>query len=402
RNPLTLQRLVELVREYFTRHPLPAPDGRGAVRAGEVTLLDDTRAARALRTADRALETAERALPALPGGARSRGWQRDLHRRRREVSMLRRFRDLYGAYGAAEVVHDDTATLALDRSAPPGAGCDTAVIDWADYLLEVHCPAVTAPFRTPAEPRRVVKRPLDLDRRADVVAVFDLDGTIVASDVVEAYLWARLLDAPPRDWPGALWPVLRDAPRYLRADHHDRGRFLRDFARRYAGAREDELRVLAAERLGDVLLRRAWPQAIRRIRRHRAAGHRTLLLTGTVDVFTEPLRTLFDEIVASRLRVVDGRCTGHYDRPPLIGEARAAWLRQWARAASVDLSASWAYGDHYSDRPVLELVGNPVAVNPDARLHRYARRRRWTVEEWDRDVTGPVPALLDAVLEEAR
>ncbi|TDC71438.1 HAD-IB family hydrolase [Actinomadura sp. GC306] len=410
RNPLTLQRLVELVQGYFAEHPLPGTDGRGAIRPRDVTLLSDGRAEKVLGTAERAMDLAERALLMLPSGERTRGWQRTLHKQGREVRALRRFRDLYGAYGAAEVVYADTATLALDRELPDGAGCDSAVIDWDHYLREVHCPAVTGAFRL-APPHRPEPRPalavrpaapaVRFEERRDVAAVFDLDGTIVASDVVEAHLWARLLDVPVRSWPGTLLPVLRSAPRYLRMEHRDRGEFLREFVRRYEGANEARLRALARERLADVLLRRAWPQAIRRIRSHRAAGHRTVLLTGTVDVFVEPLRTLFDDVLAARLRVVDGHFTGHFEHPPLIGEARAAWLRAWAREEGVDLAGSWAYGDHYSDRPVLEQVGNPVAVNPDPRLYRHAKRERWTIADWDGD-TGAVATLLDTALEEAR
>lgn len=411
RNPLTLQRLVELVQGYFAEHPLPGTDGRGAIRPRDLTLLSEGRAERMLGTAERAMDFAEKALLMLPSGERTRGWQRNLHKQGREVRMLRRYRDLYGAYGAAEVVYADSATLALDRSLPDDAGCDSAVIDWKHYLRDVHCPAVTAAFRAVPEPVREPRPaltagrpappPVQLEERRDVAAVFDLDGTIVASDVVEAHLWARLLDVPLKSWPGTLLPVLRKAPHYLRTEHRDRGEFLREFVRRYEGANEAELRALARDRLSDVLLRRAWPQAIRRIRGHRAAGHRTVLLTGTVDVFVEPLRTLFDDVLAARLRVVDGRCTGHFEQPPLIGEARAAWLRSWARDEGVDLAGSWAYGDHYSDRPVLEQVGHPVAVNPDARLYRHAKRQRWAIADWDGD-SGAMSSLLDAALEEAR
>ncbi|RKS79064.1 HAD superfamily hydrolase (TIGR01490 family) [Actinomadura pelletieri DSM 43383] len=411
RNPLTLQRLVELVKEYFSQHPLPAADGRGAIRPRELKLLSEGRAEQMLGTAERAMEMAEKALLMLPSGDRTRGWQRNLYKQGREVRLLRRYRDLYGAYGAAEVVYADSGTQSLSASLPDDAGCDSAVIDWAYYLRDVHCPAVTAAFRLiqqpVKEPRPVLtagpppRPPVKFEERRDVVAVFDFDGTIVASDVVEAHLWARLLDVPLKSWPGTLAPVLRKVPHYLRTEHRDRGEFLREFVQRYEGANEEELRALARDRLSDVLLRRAWPQAIRRIRRHREAGHRTILLTGTLDVFVEPLRTLFDDILAARLRVVDGRCTGTFEQPPLIGEARGAWLRAWAGEEGVDLTGSWAYGDHYSDRPVLEQVGNPVAVNPDARLYRHAKKQRWTIADWDGDA-GAVSTLLDAALEEAR
>ena len=59
------------------------------------------------------------------------------------------------------------------------------------------------------------------------------------------------------------------------------------------------------------------------------------------------------------------------------GKARA--LRELAAAEGIDLAASWAYSDSESDLPMLRLVGNPVAVNPDTELGRIARAEGWEV-----------------------
>ena len=125
-----------------------------------------------------------------------------------------------------------------------------------------------------------------------------------------------------------------------------------------------------------------WPAAVRRIRDHRAAGHRTVLLTGAIRPLTRPFAPLFDEIVAADLAVADGRCTGHLAQPPLVGESRASWLQSYAERCGVDLAASYAYADSASDLPLLRAVGHPVAVNPDLTLTRAARRGKWPVEEW--------------------
>lgn len=400
RNPLTFRRFYELVRDYFERYPLPDPEGRGTVKAPQWNFPGAARLEFALRGAERAAGAAEEALLRLPGSERTRDWQRRLHRRQRDLDFLRRYSDLYGAYVEIEVIYTDDRTLALHRALPPGeqahAGFDSAVVDWAHYIEEVHCPTVTSLVR--GAPGRQAARPeAPLPDDPDIAAVFDLEGTVLASNMVETYLCLRLLDAPPAQWPGELLSLARSLPGYLRADRRDRGEFLRRFLRRYEGADEAELRRLVQERLGDLLLRRSSPQAIRRVRRHRDAGHRTVLVTGTVDVLVEPLRDLFDEVVASRLHVVDGCCTGYLDRPPVIGEARAAWVRRWAEDAGVQLPRSWAYGDDYSDRPLLELVGNPVAVNPDSRLYRHAKRRRWPVEQWDAHVRGAGSALAETM-----
>ena len=132
-----------------------------------------------------------------------------------------------------------------------------------------------------------------------------------------------------------------------------------------------------------------WPAAIRRVRDHRAAGHRTVLITGAIRPLTRPLAPLFDEIAAADLAVVDGECNGHLARPPLVGENRATWLHAYATRNGADLSKSYAYADSASDLPMLRAVGHPVAVSPDLAVTRAARRGRWPVEDWR---TGrPVP-----------
>ena len=87
-------------------------------------------------------------------------------------------------------------------------------------------------------------------------------------------------------------------------------------------------------------------------------------------------------MVAAKLEVRDGRYTGYLAEPPLVGEARGAWLRRYAQLQGIDLKHSYAYADSHSDLALLRAVGNPVAVSPDAALLRVAKRRRWPIEEW--------------------
>jgi HAD superfamily hydrolase (TIGR01490 family) len=403
RNPLTFRAMYDNVREYFTAHPMP-DGGRGQIKVPSWEFPGARRVERMLRTGERALSVAQRALLSAPATPRTRRWQGDLHREQGRLEFLRRYADLYGVYTEAEVIYTDARLLALHRALPaerqPEWGFDPAAIDWPHYLQEVHCPAITATMRRATAGRRsgggalppVVESP-----DGTVVAVFDLEGTVVASNVIEAYLWARLSDLPRTDWPAELADLVRRLPRYLAAERRDRAEFLRTFVRRYAGAEEAALHRLVRDRLGDALLRRSRPQAIRQVRKHRAAGHRTVLITGTIDVLVEPLSGLFDEVVASRLHVRDGVYSGFLDAPPLVGEARAAWLRRYAETASVDLARSYAYGDSYSDRPLLEAVGHPVAVNPDPHLYRHARSRSWPVAEWTAHTLAATDALVETL-----
>jgi HAD superfamily hydrolase (TIGR01490 family) len=386
RNPLLFRELFEIVRDYFRKHPFTR---RGL---GEVTVPDWPFAGAAkvesrLRRGEKLAGLAGKALAYAPRSDRIRGVSADLDRLDSRLAFLRRYADLYRSYTKAELVYVDDATAALhaslDEADQADFGIDPACFDWTYYLQEVHCPAVTTALRVPRGPSQKRRASHDLAGGPETLAVFDLDGTIVASTVVESYLWLRLADVNPALRARELAAVARSLPGYLRAERRDRGHLIRAVYARYAGADPDELARLVDEAAGDILLRRVKAAAIRRVREHREAGHRTVLLTGAVDLITRPLRPLFDEVVAATLAVgPDGRLTGRLTSAPLVGDARAAWLDHYAPRVGADLAASWAYADSLSDLPMLRAVGNPVVVNPDLALYKLARRFGWPVEEW--------------------
>jgi alcohol-forming fatty acyl-CoA reductase len=395
RNPLPYRRLYELVRDYFTAHPLPESD-RGEIKVPEWQFPGRARVERMLRTGERALDVADKAVSRLPRSTRTRELLTTVHRNRRKLDFMRRYADLYGAYAEAEVVYTDDEVLALHRGLPPDEqarfGFDAAAVDWRHYLVDVHCPSITASMRAVGR-RPPARRSAVRASETPALAVFDLEGTIVASNVVESYVWLRLAELPVSSWPGELAGVARALPRYLATDRQDRAAFLRAFYRRYEGASVEGLQRLVDDHVAEMILRRLVPAAVRRVRAHRAAGHRTVLITGAMEPLVAPLRPLFDTVSATRLATRDGHYTGYLEQAPLVGEARATWLRTLAAAEALDLSASYGYGDSHSDLPMLQAVGNPVAVNPDAGLYRRARRHGWPVEEWPAAATAAKVAV---------
>ncbi len=94
-----------------------------------------------------------------------------------------------------------------------------------------------------------------------------------------------------------------------------------------------------------------------------------------------------------------GRCTGYLKRPPLVGEARAAWLRRYASLTGADLSVAYGYADSHSDLPMLQAVGRPTVVRPDVTLFREARKARWPIEDWR--TSSRVPRLQLPVIDTA-
>jgi phosphoserine phosphatase len=80
--------------------------------------------------------------------------------------------------------------------------------------------------------------------------------------------------------------------------------------------------------------------------------------------------------------IEDGAYTGRLVGDILHGPAKAVAVEELAARQGLDLARCWAYSDSYNDVPLLTLVGNPVAINPDARLRRHAREKNWPVYDF--------------------
>ena len=173
-----------------------------------------------------------------------------------------------------------------------------------------------------------------------------------------------------------------EAPSMLAMDRRDRTDFLRNFYRKYEGAPVLQIDEDSLEMFNEFILTKSFPAAIRRVREHRALGHRTLLITGALDFVVQPLKPLFDEILAPSLEIKGNKYSGRMTHVPPIGETRAASLRTYADENNLDLKESIAYADSTSDLPMLEAVGFPVAVNPETKLATLARRRGWLIENF--------------------
>jgi HAD superfamily hydrolase (TIGR01490 family) len=239
--------------------------------------------------------------------------------------------------------------------------------------------------------------------KARHLAAFDLENTLIASNVVESYSWLATHRIPNDDRVRYVLKALREAPSLLALDRKDRGDFLRFFYRRYEGAPVDRINEDSVELFSQLILTKSFPAGIRRIREHRAVGHRTVLITGALDFVVRPLAPLFDEIIAASMSVrSDGTYTGELTAVPPTGETRAQLLNDYCAAEGLDPAEAVAYADSTSDLPLLEAVGFPVAVNPETRLAAIARKRGWLVEHWSKAPGGPRPLLPISLARSAR
>lgn len=394
RNPITFRTLYELVRQYFIDNPFET-DGRGTPIAHEWDFPGAAAVERLLATSEKATAVAARALTFAPRSAAVRRTGTQLAKQAKQLAFLRRYLDLYNEYGQSELHFVDDNTLRLHHELHPddvdAFAFDSAVYDWHTYLVEVHCPAVTEPVRRldRARRRRGTKASTFRDLstlsgdQSKVLAAFDLDGTVLATNVIETYLWTRLSERGLLGRLGEVGSILSSLPGYLHAERRDRGTFLRAFYRRYAGADVAELERAVDEELTNHILERVSAEAIRRIKEHRAAGHRTILLTGAIRPLTRPIAPLFDVVIAADLITDEhGIATGFLTGPPMVGESRSAWLKHYAALHDIDLANSYAYADSHVDLPMLSAVGHPVVVSPDLALMKEAQERSWSTVDW--------------------
>ena len=236
RNPLTFNVLYSSVRTYFDRHPFTAGD-RGAARLPEWRFPGARSVERLLSTSERAWKVADYAIGHAPRSDRARDLARKLHQQGRRLEFLRRYLNLYMEYATAELRFSDKQTMALYESLSEEDRAtfafDTAVIDWPHYFIEVHCPSVTAPVRRLDELRALRKRPRGQRLRQvggdapGIAAFFDMDGTLLSSNVIETYLWVRLRELDGTERLAELSRIASKVPSLVQAERRSRSDFLR-------------------------------------------------------------------------------------------------------------------------------------------------------------------------------
>lgn len=222
-------------------------------------------------------------------------------------------------------------------------------------------------------------------------AFFDVDRTSASSNLLDAYMDFATADKGPLGRAASVAGLLLKAPLYAYLDWTDRLRFIERFFGNYNGVSVERLERWARGPGLAYWSRRLFREAEDQVNWHRQQGHRVVLLTGGLLEMAAPLGAILhaEEVIASRCRVSGGQFTGELETGPLGGSAKATAAEGWACQSGVDLSESYAYADDMSDLPLLELVGHPVAVNPERRLERLARSRGWPVRRW---TTKGVPA----------
>jgi HAD superfamily hydrolase (TIGR01490 family) len=145
------------------------------------------------------------------------------------------------------------------------------------------------------------------------------------------------------------------------------------------GRKREEVIEVGRAVAREELLPRLYPQAVELLNRHKRASREVYIASSSPEDYLALLAEGLgiDGVIGTRAEVVDGRYTGELDGPLVHGPEKAARVAKFAADRGIDLAKSYAYSDSVNDLPLLELVGNPVAMNPDRSLKAVARKRGW-------------------------
>lgn len=211
------------------------------------------------------------------------------------------------------------------------------------------------------------------------LAIFDLDNTLIGGD--SDHLWGQfvceqgLVDS-------AQFAALNEQ---FYADYQsgnlDIQAYLRFALGPLAGRPQEELAALHAkfmqEKIEPILL----PAANALVEDHRNRGHQLLIITATNKFITGPIaqKLGFDELIACEAEQVDGLYTGEPKGVPSYHAGKVTRLLGWLDGRAATLDNAWFYSDSHNDLPLLEMIDNPVAVDPDEKLRAHAAGADWPI-----------------------
>jgi HAD superfamily hydrolase (TIGR01490 family) len=218
-------------------------------------------------------------------------------------------------------------------------------------------------------------------------AFFDLDKTILAKS--SSFAFAR-----PFYREGLIGrsDVVRSAYAqfmfHTSGADHDQMETMREYMSSLVeGWEVERVQQVVAQTLDEIVDPMVYEEAVELIELHRLAGLDIVIISSSGTDVVEPIgaRLGADLAIGTQVAIEDGRYTGEilfY----AYGEGKAEAMRALAIERGYDLDQCFAYSDSQTDLPMLEAVGHPVAVNPDAALRQVALDRDWPILDFDKPV----------------
>ena len=211
------------------------------------------------------------------------------------------------------------------------------------------------------------------------LAIFDLDNTLIADD--SDYLWGQFLVDQ-----GIVDKSYYESKNAKFYDDYKQGtldiaEFLRFSLQPLADNSADQLHQWRAQFIEEVIKPLILKPAQQLVDKHRDRGDTLLVITATNRFVTELIVRLYgiENLLATTPELVNGRYTGGFSEPPCFREGKVKLLEAWLKNSTETLKDSWFYSDSHNDLPLLTLVDNPIAVDPDEKLAQFAKAANWPI-----------------------
>ena len=211
------------------------------------------------------------------------------------------------------------------------------------------------------------------------LAIFDLDNTLLGDD--SDYLWGQFLaeqQLVDRDF------YERENRRFYQ-EYKDGTLDILEFlsfsleplSRLEPNTLESLHEQFMKEKINPVIL----PKAINLLETHRNRGDTLLIITATNRFITEPITRVLgvENLIATDPEIINGKYTGRVSGIPCFREGKVTRLNEWLTSNQENLASSWFYSDSHNDLPLLEMVTQPVAVDPDETLLQHAQTKGWPI-----------------------
>ena len=150
------------------------------------------------------------------------------------------------------------------------------------------------------------------------------------------------------------------------------------------GVREADYIEFGQELYEQQIARKIYPESRALVQAHMARGHTVAVISSATPYQVEPMARDLDieHIICSRYEVSDGVFTGGIERPLCFGDGKVLAAESLSRDHGIDLDQSYFYSDSDDDLQLLERVGHPQPLNPNAKLAVIAEERGWPVRRF--------------------
>jgi HAD superfamily hydrolase (TIGR01490 family) len=211
------------------------------------------------------------------------------------------------------------------------------------------------------------------------ITIFDLDNTLIAND--SDFLWGQFLVDRGIVDRGYYEHANKKFYEDYKQGSLDIHKFLEFSLAPLALHDIQQLLIWREEFVEEIVRPLLLEAAVTLVEKHRQKGDTLLVITATNRFVTEPIVKLYgiDILLATTPEFINGQYTGKYTGVPCYREGKITHLENWLAASSESLQGSWFYSDSHNDLPLLGLVDNPVAVDPDEQLQEAARLANWPI-----------------------